>query len=266
MLAPRVIPILLIDGRRLVKTVRFREPRYVGDPMNAVRIFNRKEVDELILIDIGSASGEREPQFEFIQEIVSEAFMPVCYGGGVRSLAQMEKLFALGVEKISLGAAAEGLPGLVSQAAAAFGSQSVVVCVDHRRRILGGATALTRRGTHDLKRKPAELARAAQDAGAGEILLQSIERDGTFGGYDLPLIKEVTSAVDVPVIACGGARNFSDLSAAIAHGASAAAAGSMFVFQGKLRAVLISYPSRDDLAKLVPPSDSAPPLPREKPE
>ena len=257
MLAPRVIPLLLIDGRRLVKSVRFADPRYVGDPINAVRIFNRKEVDELILIDISATSAGTGPQFDFVQEIVSEAFMPVCYGGGVATLQQMEKLFQLGVEKVSLGAAAEDFPGLVGEAAAAFGSQSVVVCVDFKRKLLSGPTVVSRRGTRDHQRRPTDFARAAQEAGAGEILLQSVERDGTFGGYDLPLIQEVAAAVNIPVIACGGARDFADLSAAIAHGASAAAAGSLFVFQGKLRAVLISYPAREELAQLIAISRAA---------
>jgi imidazole glycerol-phosphate synthase subunit HisF len=258
MLAPRVIPVLLIEGRRLVKTVRFSDPRYVGDPMNAVRIFNRKEVDELILLDIGATAAGGGPQFEFVREIVSEAFMPVCYGGGVTTLAQMEKLFARGVEKVSLGTATENLPGLIAAAATAFGSQSVVACIDFKRKLLGGAAVATSRGQHDLKRKPADFARAAQDAGAGEILLQSIDHDGTFAGYDLPTIREVCSAVTVPVVACGGARDLADLVAAIHQGASGAAAGSLFVFQGKLRAVLISYPPPDELAKLFAAGDPPP--------
>ena len=250
MLAPRVIPVLLLEGRRLVKTERFAKPRYVGDPINAVRIFNQKEVDELILLDITASAEGRGPQFDFIREIVSEAFMPVCYGGGVTNLATMEKVFALGVEKISLGGAAETLPGLIGQAAAAFGSQSVVACVDYKRRLLGGTTAVTRRGGRDLKQKPADFARAVQDAGAGEILLQSVERDGTQGGYDLPVIQEVARAISVPLIACGGAAGLADLAAAFAHGANAAAAGSLFVFHGKLRAVLISYPSPQEMKQL----------------
>ncbi len=250
MLAPRVIPVLLLDGPRLVKTARFREPRYLGDPINAVRIFNRKEVDELNLLDIGTAAAERGPDFGFIREIVSEAFMPVCYGGGVRSLDQLEKLFALGVEKVALNTAAATLPGLIGEAARVFGSQSVVAAIDFKRKLLGGATAVVGRGTRDLKMSPAELARAAVAAGAGEIFLQSVDRDGAMAGYDLAVIRDVAAAVNVPVIACGGAGNLADLAAALGAGASAAAAGSLFVFQGKLRAVLISYPAPAELAQL----------------
>ncbi|HUR60221.1 MAG TPA: AglZ/HisF2 family acetamidino modification protein [Opitutaceae bacterium] len=250
MLAPRIIPVLLLDGRRLVKTTRFGDARYVGDPINAVRIFNQKEVDELILLDITATAQGRGPQFDFIREIASEAFMPVCYGGGLTTLGQLEKLFALGIEKISLGTAGEKLPGLIGEAAATFGSQSVVACVDFKRRLLGGPTAATRRGQHDLKRKPADYGRAAQEAGAGEILLQSVDRDGMMNGYDLPVVADVAKAISVPLIACGGAGSLKDVAAALAHGASAAAAGSLFVFHGKLRAVLISYPSREELLAL----------------
>lgn len=250
MLLPRVIPVLLIDGRRLLKTRRFAEPRYVGDPINAVRIFNDKEVDELAILDIG-ATAESGPNYEIVEEIVSEAFMPVCYGGGVRTLAQMERLFSLGLEKVSLGAATATLPGLIGEAAAQFGRQSVIACLDVKRTLFGGATIAIDHGRKSLGRKPADLARACEDAGAGEIFLQSIERDGTRRGYDLPLIKEVTAAVSVPVIACGGASGFEDLRRALHEGgASAAAAGSLFVFHGKLEAVLISYPERTELQKL----------------
>lgn len=249
MLLPRVIPVLLIDGRRLLKTKRFADPRYVGDPINAVRIFNDKEVDELAILDIGAATTGA-PNFEIIREIASEAFMPVTYGGGVRTLAQMEKLFELGLEKVSLGAATATLPGLIGEAAARFGSQSVVACLDARRSWLGQASVAVQRGAKSLDRKPAELARACQDAGAGEILLQSIDRDGTLKGYDLPLVKEVAAAVSVPIVACGGAGSFEDIRSVVKLGASAAA-GSLFVFHGKLQAVLISYPSRAELARLL---------------
>lgn len=178
--------------------------------------------------------------------------MPVCYGGGVRTLAQMEQLFGLGVEKVSLGAVAGSLPGLVADAARVFGRQSVVTCIDYQRRAFRGATVVTEGGRVDLKLRPVDFARAVEDAGAGEILLQSVDRDGTSSGYDLPMIREVAGSVSIPVIACGGARDLADLGNAISHGASAAAAGSLFVFHGRLRAVLISYPSRAELMKLMP--------------
>jgi len=250
MLLPRVIPVLLFDGRRLLKTKRFSDPRYVGDPVNAVRIFNDKEVDEIAILDIG-ATAERGPDFDLVREIVSEAFMPVCYGGGVRTLDQMERLFSLGLEKVSLGAAAAELPGLIGAAARQFGRQSIVACLDVKRPLLGSASVVIDHGRNALKRRPAEFARACEEAGAGEILLQSIDRDGTRKGYDLPLIKEVTDAVTVPVIACGGASSLDDMKRAIREsGASGVAAGSLFVFHGKLEAVLISYPSRTDLQRL----------------
>lgn len=257
MLAPRVIPVLQIDRRRLVKTVRFGGARYIGDPINAVRIFNRKEVDELILLDLTATVEEREPQFDFIREVVSEAFMPVCYGGGVGSLAQMERLFNLGVEKVSLGSAAAALPGLVKDAAAAFGSQSVVVCIDHKSRLFGGQKVVVNRGRRDLASPPADFARAVADAGAGEILLQSVDRDGTMKGYDLSTLVEVAARVRTPVVVCGGAGSLSDLAAAIRAGAAGVAAGSLFVFQGRLRAVLISYPSREELATLAAADDNS---------
>ncbi len=250
MLAPRVIPVLQIDRRRLVKTVRFGDARYVGDPINAVRIFNRKEVDELILVDITATTDGREPQFDFIQEIVSEAFMPVCYGGGVTSVAQMERLFKLGVEKVSLGSAAATQRGLVTDAARIFGSQSVVVCIDHKHKLFGGPKVVTQRGRHEQAQAPADFACAMEDAGAGELILQSVDRDGTMKGYDLPMLADVAARVRTPVVACGGAGSLNDFTAAIRVGAAGVAAGSLFVFQGKLRAVLISYPSREELARL----------------
>jgi len=253
MLRPRVIPVLLLDGRRLVKTKRFTEPRYVGDPVNAVRIFNTKEVDELMLLDLAAAVSGR-PDFDLVREIASEAFMPVAYGGGVRTLGDMERLFGLGVEKITLGHAALRDPALLTAAAARFGRQSMVACIDVKKRLLGGYDVVTARGRESGNRRPVEFALACAAAGAGEILLQNVDRDGTRQGYDLDLIREVATAVDVPLIACGGAGKLDDLRAAIHQaGASAAAAGSLFVFHGKLEAVLISYPPPPALAALAAP-------------
>lgn len=250
MLRPRVIPVLLLDGRRLVKTRRFSAPRYIGDPVNAVRIFNSKEVDELILLDLAAALSGR-PDFDLVREIASEAFMPVTYGGGVRMLDDMERLFGLGVEKVSLGYAALRNPGLITTAAARFGRQSIVACIDAKRRLFGGCEVVTSRARESGGVRPAAFARACVEAGAGEILLQNVDRDGTRQGFDLELVRQVTAAVDVPVVACGGAGSLEDLRAVIHQAsASAAAAGSLFVFQGKLEAVLISYPRPAELADI----------------
>jgi imidazole glycerol-phosphate synthase subunit HisF len=251
MLRPRIIPVLLIEGRRLVKTRRFTQPRYVGDPVNAVRIFNTKEVDELLLLDIRAATTGR-PDFDLVREIASEAFMPVAYGGGVRTLDDMARLFDLGVEKISLGRAALNTPDLLTRAAERYGRQSVVACIDHRTRLLGGPNVVTNRGQRSTGLNPVDFARACVSAGAGELLVQSVDRDGMRKGFDLPLLRAIAAAVDVPVVACGGADNLTDLRAVIHESkVSAAAAGSMFVFQGKLQAVLIAYPSPRELQKII---------------
>ncbi len=236
----RVIPCLLLTEGGLYKTVEFDKPRYVGDPINAVRVFNDKESDELILLDIEASKTGRPFDTDTVAEIVSEAFMPVCFGGGVRSIADFERAFALGVEKVSINSAAVEDPQLISQAAARYGSQSVVVAIDvvRRRRKLD---VRTHGGSRKTDLDPVGWARRAADLGAGEILVNSIDRDGTQTGYDLALLHDVASALGVPVIACGGAGSVSDLREGFAAGASAVAAGSLFVFQGPRRAVLISY-------------------------
>lgn len=247
MLATRLMPCLLMSNGALVKTVRFKEMTYVGDPVNAVRIFNQKEVDELILLDIHATSQRRGIDFETLEKVVSECFMPICYGGGVTNLEDMRRLFALGIEKISLGAAAFEVPGLVAAAAAEFGAQAIVVTLDVRKGLLGRPSVRLRNGTVDTKQAPVEAARQFAAAGAGEILLYSIDRDGTWSGFDLPLIRDVSAAVGVPVVATGGAGSIDDLrSAVVEAGASAVAIGSMAVFQGKGLGVLIKFPSRKE--------------------
>lgn len=238
----------------LVKTVRFKDIVYVGDPVNAVRIFNQKEVDELILLDIHATSQQRGIDFETIEKVVSECFMPICYGGGVRNLEDMRRLFALGVEKVSLGAAAFEVPGLVSAAAAEFGSQAVVVTLDVKRQLLGKHTVRLRNGADDTKMSALDAAREFERQGAGEILLYSIDRDGTWSGFDLKLLHEVSHGVDIPLVVTGGAGEFLHLREAVLQGgASAVAIGSMAVFQGKDLGVLIKFPARqqqDDIFKL----------------
>lgn len=247
MLAIRLMPCLLMSNGALVKTVRFKKPTYVGDPVNAVRIFNQKEVDELVLLDINATTHNRGIDYETLGKVVSECFMPICYGGGVKSLEDMRRLFSLGVEKISVGAAAFENSELISQAAAEFGNQAIVVTLDVRKGLLGGYTARTRQGSIDTRMTPVEAARKMEKLGAGEILLYSIDRDGTWSGFDLKMIRDVTSAVGLPVIASGGAGSLQDLRLAVTDGgASAIAIGSMAVFQGKDLGVLIKFPTRRD--------------------
>lgn len=245
MLATRAMPCLLMRRGALVKTVRFKETIYVGDPVNAVRIFNQKEVDELILLDIGATVDGSDIDYDSIGKVVGECFMPICYGGGIRDVAQMRRLFAMGIEKLSLSSAAIADPDLVRRAAGEFGSQAIVVTLDHRKPMLGKQTVYTHGGKQTTKRSPVELARLMEQAGAGEILLYSIDRDGTWEGFDLATIAEVAAAVNVPVIASGGAGKLEHMRAAIKEaGASAVAIGSMAVFQAKDLGVLIKFPTR----------------------
>jgi cyclase len=246
-LAARVIPCLLLKDGGLVKTVRFKNPRYVGDPVNAVRIFNDKEVDELVFLDISATVEGRRPPIAMIADIATECFMPLAYGGGIRSMEDAQELFSLGVEKVIINSAAVDDPQLITRVAERFGSQSVVVSIDARRSLLGRYEVLTHGGRKGTGLDPFRHAAAMEQRGAGELLLNSIDRDGTMSGYDLDLIGRVSAAVSIPVVACGGAGDVQDLAHAIAHGASGAAAGSMFVFHGRHRAVLISYPDRQQL-------------------
>lgn len=247
MLATRLMPCLLMSNGALVKTIRFKEGSYVGDPVNAVRIFNQKEVDELILLDIHATTQNRGIDFETLEKLASECFMPICYGGGVRTLEDMRRLYALGIEKVSLGAAAFEVPNLVHDASAEFGAQAVVVTLDVKRGLLGRTSVRTRNGTHDTKIAPSEAARRFQAQGAGEILLYAIDRDGTWSGFDLKLVESVSQATTLPVVATGGAGSRDDIRLAVKQaGASAVAIGSMAVFQGKDLGVLIKFPSRQD--------------------
>jgi cyclase len=251
MLATRVIPCLLLRAGRLVKTERFRGERYVGDPINTVRLLNDKYVDELIFLDIGATVGRQGPPMALLKAIASECFMPFCYGGGVTSLTQIEALIKLGTEKVAMCTSAYRTPDLIATAAREFGSQAVVAAIDVKRTWLGkwrvaiaGARELT-------PIDPVTMAKRMQEAGAGEILVTAVDRDGTMQGYDLQLIRAVSSAVTVPVVACGGAGSLPDLAQAVqVGGAAAAAAGSLFVYRGRNRAVLVNYPTREELSAL----------------
>ncbi|MBE2187353.1 MAG: imidazole glycerol phosphate synthase subunit HisF [Rhodothermales bacterium] len=243
MIPTRVIPALLLRGTGLVKTVRFDQPKYLGDPRNTVKIFNDKEVDELALLDIRATRDGRDPNYALIREIVDEAFMPVAYGGGLRTVEQARQMLQMGVEKVVLNTAAFEQPELVSRMADRFGSQSVVVSIDAKRGFLGRYEIVTHDGTRKQKIDPVSFAQTMERAGAGEIFLNSVDRDGTFEGYDVPLIRSVAEAVTIPVVACGGASSVDDMVIAVKEGrASAVAAGSFFVFHGKHRSVLITYP------------------------
>jgi imidazole glycerol-phosphate synthase subunit HisF len=249
MLRTRVIPCLLLNRTGLVKTRQFADAKYVGDPINAVKIFNDKEVDELIMLDITATQDGRGPSFGLIEEIASECFMPLAYGGGLKTVDDARRMLKLGVEKVVFNATALESPAVLRDAAREFGAQAVVASLDVRRKLFGRYEVMGNRGKRSTGLDPAILARQLEDQGVGEIFLTSIEREGTFKGYDVELIKHVTSAVSVPVVANGGAGSVTDFGHAVSHGgASAVAAGAMFVFHGPHRAVLITYPTQAELA------------------
>jgi imidazole glycerol-phosphate synthase subunit HisF len=251
MLRPRIIPCLLVHKGGLVKTVGFDKPKYVGDPLNAVRIFNEKEVDELMVLDIDATRDRREPNYELIRNLAAECRMPLAYGGGVHSVEQFERLISLGVEKVAISAAAVADSSLISAAAERVGRQSVVAVLDVRRN--GGSwEVFTHNGTRATGLDPMAFARQAESLGAGEIVLNSIDRDGQMKGYDLDLVRRVREAVTRPLTVLGGAGSLADISALVREfGIIGAAAGSLFVFKGVYRAVLINYPARADKDKLV---------------
>lgn len=252
MLKTRVIPCLLLKGQGLVKTTKFKDPKYVGDPINAVKIFNDKEVDELVFLDITATPNKKEPNFKLIAEISSECFMPFGYGGGITNVDQINRLITLGVEKVILNSALHHTPSLIEAAAKLCGSQSIVVSIDVKRNLFGKPEVYTQCGQTKIKASPDEVAKLAESLGAGEIFINSIDRDGTLNGFDIDLIKRISSAVNVPVIACGGAGKVSDFVSAVKDGgASAVSAGSMFVFHGKHKAVLITYPSYNELESIL---------------
>lgn len=252
MIKPRVIPALLLKGQGLVKTVKFKEPKYLGDPINIVRIFNDKEVDELVLLDITATPEKRGPQFDLLKNIASEAFIPLAYGGGIRSMDDVRKLLSIGIEKLIMNTSAVETPSLVREVADHAGSQAAVVSMDVKKGLLGKYEVFTHCGQKKTGLDPVKHAIEMERMGVGEILINSIDRDGTMQGYDLDLVRKVADSVQVPVVACGGAGNLSHVSEVIQQGhASAAAAGSMFVFQGPLRGVLISYPSPKELKEFI---------------
>jgi cyclase len=245
MLRPRIIPCLLVKNGGLVKTVCFGNPKYVGDPINAVRIFNEKEVDELIVVDIDPTAQGREPNYTLIANLAAECRMPLCYGGGVTTVKQVERIISLGVEKVALSAAAVSAPEFISEAAARVGNQSIVVVMDVKKSgLLRRYEVFTHNGTQGTGLDPVDFARRVEQLGAGEIVVNSIDRDGEMKGYDVELISRVREAISLPMTVLGGAGTLKDIEDLIrTFGIIGAAAGSLFVFKGKYRAVLINYPS-----------------------
>jgi cyclase len=250
MLKHRVIPCLLMLDNGLVKTTRFAKPTYVGDPINAIRIFSDKEVDELMVLDIGASRESREPNYELIEQFAGECFMPLCYGGGIRSIEQARRLFALGVEKVCLQSAALDDLTIVTRIAEQFGSQSVLVSADIKSSWLGKHKLYSSKTSKLMDRSWLTFLKDAVAAGAGEVVLNSVDRDGTMQGMDLDIISEAAAALPVPLIAVGGASSLQDIKAAVDAGASAVSAGAMFVFHGPHRAVLITYPKYRELEQL----------------
>ena len=250
MLRNRVIPALLIHQTGLVKTTNFKNPKYVGDPINVIRIFNDKEVDELLLLDISASKNKVEPNYELIKEIAGECFMPMTYGGGIQTLEQANKIFACGVEKICLQSAAINNISLINNLANRYGSQSIVVSLDIKKNLLGEINFFHSSQNKILKLDLNFLVKDLVNAGAGEILLNSVDKDGTLSGPDLSLIKYFSQLTGVPLIAAGGISSLSDIKAAIDAGANAIAAGAFFIYHGPHRAVLITYPKYSELEKL----------------
>ena len=250
MLKHRVIPCLLLSDGGLVKTTRFGKPVYVGDPINAIRIFNDKQADELMVLDIAASREGREPNYALIEQFAGECFMPLSYGGGIRTVDQARRLLSLGVEKVCLQTAAYRDPTVVTQIAERGGSQAVLVAVDVKRSWLGRPKLYASATGKTLDEPWMERVRALVAAGAGEVVLNAVDRDGTMAGMDLELIREASAGIDVPLIALGGAGSLGDIKDAVTAGASAVAAGAFFVFHGPHRAVLITYPHYDELERL----------------
>lgn len=253
MLKARVIPCLLLKGGGgLVKTKRFSAPTYIGDPINAVKIYNEKEVDELMFLDITASKEKRGPNFDFLKDIASECFIPLCYGGGISNLEEIRKLLRIGIEKVSLNTVNFTRPSLLYDAAKAFGNSTIVGAIDVKSNLFRKLRVYNSASKQIMKLDPLEYARFIEEQGAGEILINSVDRDGMLTGYDYELIRKIADAVSVPVIACGGASGLDDVQRVIKYaGASAAAAGSIFVYQGGNKGVLINYPNYQQLEKIL---------------
>lgn len=251
MLRPRIIPSLLIQDNGLVKTVNFKNPKYVGDPINAVKIFNEKEVDELAVFDIDATSKNLEPNYSLIERIANQSRMPLCYGGGVKTVEQAQKIFGLGVEKIALSSAAVQNPKIIREIGDRVGAQSVIVVIDIKKKLFGGYEVYTHNGKKATGINPIKFAEEAQKLGAGEIIINSIDQDGVMKGYDMNLINSLREKVTLPLTVLGGAGSLNDIKKVIdKHQVIGVAAGSLFVFKGIYKAVLINYPTKEEKEKL----------------
>ncbi|GEN72331.1 MULTISPECIES: AglZ/HisF2 family acetamidino modification protein [Chryseobacterium] len=252
MLRPRIIPSLLIQDNGLVKTVNFKNPKYVGDPINAVKIFNEKEVDELAIFDIDATTKGLEPNYSLIERIANQSRMPLCYGGGVKTLEQAQRIFGLGIEKIALSSAVLEHPDLITKIADRVGAQSVIVVLDVKKKLFGGYEVYTHNGKKGTGINPFEFIEKAQRLGAGEIVINSIDQDGVMKGYDMPLIDKAREKTSLPMTVLGGAGNLDDIKKVInKHKIIGVAAGSLFVFKGKYKAVLINYPIKEEKENLL---------------
>lgn len=239
----RIIPALTIMGNRLVKTVKFKKPNYIGDPINAIKIFNEKRVDELFILDIEASKQSREPNYDLIYKMAGEAFMPIGYGGGIKTLEQAQKIFSIGIEKVVLNTVILENPNVITQIAKIYGNQSVVLSLDFKKNILGKLRPHFNSGKEYLKREIKTFAEEMIGLGVGEIILQDIDKDGTFGGYNLEMINELKS-LSVPIVALGGCNSIDNMKAAISSGANAVAAGSLFVYRNNdPQSILINYPN-----------------------
>ncbi len=252
MLYPRIIPCLLVHNKGLVKTVKFKEGKYVGDPINAVKIFNEKEVDELMVLDIDATVEGREPDYKMIENLAVECRMPLCYGGGIKTAEQAEKIFSLGVEKIAISSAVIDDPSIVKELAQRVGTQSVVVVLDVKKKMFGGYEVVTHNATKKTGIDPVKLTKELEDLGIGEIVINSVDNDGVMKGYDFGIIDKVKEVATVPMTVLGGAGSIEDIGEVIKkHGIIGVAAGSLFVFKGKYKAVLINYPMHDEKERLI---------------
>jgi cyclase len=245
MLRPRIIPTLLLHDRGLVKTVNFKTPKYVGDPINTVRIFNEKGVDELAFFDIDATVQNKEPDYILIEKLANQSRMPLCYGGGVKTVEQAQRIFSLGIEKIALSSAVIQNPELVTQIASRVGSQSVIVVLDVKKKLFGGYEIFTHNGKKSTGVNPFKFANELEHLGAGEIIVNSIDQDGMMRGYDFTLIDKISETISIPLTVLGGAGSFVDVKKVIdRYGIIGVSAGSLFVFKGPYKAVLINYPSQ----------------------